>query len=80
MRGLADAAESAGSRRERDTYVGCFRQPVYLHSLAYAVAAAAGMRPAELDAMMDVELGEAEALLVPLYGLGKPVVHLKRPN
>ena len=80
MRGLADAAESTGSRRERDTYVGCFGQPVYLHSLAYAVAAAAGMRPAELDAMMDVELGEAEALLVPLYGLGKPVVHLKRPN
>ena len=48
--------------------------------LTHAHATLASMRGWSLwDAMIDVELGEAEGLLVPLYGLGKPAVHLKRP-
>ena len=34
---------------------------------------------AALEAMIDTHLGEAEGILVPLYGVGKSTIHLKRP-
>ena len=41
---------------------------------------AAGIKADELDAMLNITLGEAEGILVPLYGIGKAAIHLKRPN
>ena len=83
---IDDAHRAAGShtgvspRREKGTYITLFGHGPYLQSVGYAVAIAAGMRPVELDALLDIELGDAEGVLVPLYGLGKPAIHLKRPK
>ena len=35
------------------------------------------MRPAELDQLLYRRLGDAEALLVPLYGAGRAAMHLR---
>ena len=69
-----------GVAREKDTYVTVFGHSGFLHAVAYAVATAAGILPEELDRMIDINLGEAEGILIPLYGLGKAAIHLKRPN
>ena len=34
----------------------------------------------QLDEMLSMELGDAEGLLVPLYGDGKQALHLTRPK
>ena len=65
---------------EKSTYVSVFGHEGYLHSVAYAIAVAAGIKPDQLDEMIKLNVGEAEGILVPLYGLGKAVIHLKRPN
>ena len=53
---------------EQGTYVAIFGHAVWLNSMAYAVATAAGLDEGELDTLLDLELEEAEAILVPLYG------------
>lgn len=64
---------------EKATYVGVFGQPVTLNAVAYAVATAAGCSVEALDAVARIDLGEAEGILVPLYGMGKEPIHLARP-
>jgi len=71
--------EQGGGRRGGDTYVSMFGHPVFVHAAAYAVACASGMGVDALDAMLDVSLGEAEGILIPLYGASKKAIHLKRP-
>ena len=63
----------------KETYVAVFGGQPYLSATAHAVAAAAGMKTAELDGLLDMSLDESEGLLVPLYGVGKSAIHLKRP-
>ena len=72
----------AGKTESKTTYVPVFGHPGYIHAVAYAVAAAAGMGHADLDKLLLHGLNDAEALLVPLYGAeqGKMAVHLKRPR
>ena len=65
--------------REKDTYVAVFGHAGFLHSVAYSVATAAGIDAEALERLLDIELGEAEGVLVPLYGAGKSAIHLKRP-
>ena len=74
--GTIAAGESAF---ERATYVPVFGHTCYLNAVAYAVATAAGMEADSLDALLEVDLGDCEGLLVPLYAMGKSAIHLKRP-
>ena len=76
----ATATGPGRKKFERATYYACVGHPVYMAALAHAVGAASGMRPAELDALIELEVGEAEGILIPLYGLRKSAVHLKRPK
>ena len=71
-------AMEAGQVEKNRTYISAFGHPVFIHTIAYAVAAAGGMKPQELDAILDLEVDDAEAILVPLYGLGKGAAHFKR--
>ena len=81
---LADALRSAappeGSKREKATYISVIGHGGFNHAVAYAAASAAGMRACDLDKMLNLELGDVEAVLVPLYGDGKVAIHLKRPK
>jgi len=67
-----------GKGREKATYVSIFGQAVFINAIAHAVACAAGARNETLDPVLEIDLGEAEGILVPLYG-GPPIQHLKRP-
>jgi len=69
----------ATGKREAATYISVFGHSGYVDALAYAIAAASGMRAADLDKMLNLELGDAEGVLVPLYADGRGAVHLKRP-
>ena len=66
----------SGARPRR--YIGVFGHAVFLNAVAHALASATGAPPEVLDAMLECNLGEAEGLLVPLYG-GPVIQHLKRP-
>ncbi|KAL3906888.1 MAG: hypothetical protein SGPRY_010379 [Prymnesium sp.] len=55
-------------QREKGTYVACFGHAVWLNALAYAVACAADCGREHLEQLLDMQLDEAEGLLVPLYG------------
>ena len=63
-----------GKGREQGTYIAAFGQSVFLNAVAHAVAAAAGAPTEILDKVLEIELGEAEGILVPLFG--GPVVQL----
>ena len=76
----AGKAESGGLAREKETYISVFGHQTYLHATAYAVGTAAGIKAEALDDLLNINLGEAEGILVPLYGIGKAAIHLKRPN
>ena len=69
----------ASGQRERATYVAFFGQTPFINSVAYAIATAAGLEAAALDELLEMKLGEAEGVLVPLFGKGKSGIHLKRP-
>ena len=64
---------------EKATYVSVFGHSGFVNSVAYAVATAAGIHPESLDELLSIRLGEAEGILVPLYGQTKTAIHLKRP-
>ena len=51
---------------------------VFLNAVAYALATASGCTDEQLDALLDIELGEAEGILVPLYAgqVGQMIVPL----
>ena len=70
---------TADGQRERATYVSLVGHAGFLNAVAYAVSTAAGIEGDSLEATLDIDLGEAEGILVPLYGKGKSVIHLKRP-
>jgi len=53
---------------EKGTYVAVFGHAVWLNAIAYALATAAGVEDDQLDFVLDLELGEAEGVLVPLFG------------
>mmetsp|Transcript_19443 Transcript_19443/g.48572 ORF Transcript_19443/g.48572 Transcript_19443/m.48572 type:complete len:575 (+) Transcript_19443:50-1774(+) len=55
-------------QREKGTYISIFGHAVWLNSVAYAVACASECSEKELEKLLDLELGEAEGILVPLYG------------
>jgi len=69
----------ATGKREAATYISVFGHSGYVDALAYAIAAASGMRAADLDKMLNLAPGDAEGVLVPLYADGREAVHLKRP-
>jgi len=69
----------AVGHRERETYVAMFGHAAFLNSVAYAIATAAGLETEALDKLLDMRLGEAEGVLVPLFGKGKSAIHLARP-
>lgn len=77
---LRDAMLSLRGKRDRDTYVSIFGHPGLNHAIAYAVAAAAGMRSSDLEALLNLKLGDAEGVLIPLYAIGKQAIQLKRPK
>jgi len=52
---------------ETGTYIAVFGHAVWLNAIAYAIATAAGLSDEELDFLLDLELGECEAIHVPLY-------------
>jgi len=79
FRNETEKAAAAAGPRERETYIAVFGHRSFLNSLAYAVATAAGVHFGALDEMLDMSVGEAEGILVPLYGDGKKAIHLKRP-
>jgi len=60
------------------TYIPIVGDAVFLTAVAHAVASAAGAPATTLERLLDFNLGEAEAILVPLFG-GPSVQHLKRP-
>jgi len=64
--------------KEKATYIAVFGQAVYINALAHALACATGVGADLLEPILDINLREAEALNVPLYG-GPPVQHLERP-
>ena len=68
-----------GQAFEKETYISCFGHTGFLNAIAYAVATAAGMEADALDKLLEIDLGEAEGILVPLYAKGKAAIHLKRP-
>ena len=74
---LRSAQSTSSHAFERATYLSVCGHAAYTHALAHAVAAAAGMRHADLDAMLAFSLEDAEAVLVPLYAEGKTAIHLK---
>ena len=76
---LAAKFRSNNEQRETATYVSCVGHAGFLNAVAHAVATAAGIEDGQLDEMLDIHLGEAEGILVPLYGKGKGAIHLKRP-
>jgi len=59
-------------------YVAMFGERVYLSAIAHALGCAAGAPLPVLDAMLDINLDEAEGILVPLYGgrHGSNIQHL----
>merc|ERR1711924_372515 len=61
----------ADGHREPNTYIGVSGHAGFLNAVAHAIATASGMEPDSLDRLLDIELGEAEGILVPLYGKGK---------
>ena len=65
---------------EKATYIGVFGHATLVNAVAHAVACAAGCGTDALDALIAIELGEAEGILVPLYGMSKSAIHLKRPT
>ena len=71
---------AVGKRCGHATYLSVFGHAGYNHATAYAVATAAGMQAAQLDEMLNLELGDAEGVLVPLYGAGKGASVYKRPK
>jgi len=75
---LAASFRAHGKGREKATYVSIFGQAVYINAIAHAVACAAGAPTEVLDPLLDFDLGEAEGILIPLFG-GPPIQHLKRP-
>ena len=60
------------------TYIAMFGHATFVNAVAHAVAAAAGTPSAGLESVLDVQMDEAEAILVPVYG-GGAVMHLRRP-
>lgn len=70
---------SLDGHRERATYISVFGDSAYLAAVAHAVGTAAGIDATALEEMLDIKLGEAEGVLVPLYGEGKMAIHLRRP-
>ena len=62
-------------------YVAIFGERVYVNAIAHALGCAAGAPPEVLEAMLNIDLAEAEAILVPLYGgvHGSAIQHLRRP-
>lgn len=79
-RELASRFRQSGKGQPRDhaTYIAAFGQPVFINATAHAVACAAGAPVDVLDAMLDIDLSEAEGMLVPLFG-GPAIQHLSRP-
>jgi len=63
-------------------YVAIFGSRIFLNAIAHAIGCAAGAPLAVLDAMLDIQLEEAEAILVPLFGgvHATAIQHLKRPR
>ena len=83
LRGAARSTgqKLSGSKREKGTYVSVFGHAGCNHAIAHAVAAAADMKPSDMDSMISLELGDVEGVLVPLYAMKtKPAIHLKRPK
>lgn len=70
-------AGRAGAHERGATCLPVCGHPAYVHAVAHAVAAAGGMQPAALDALLALAPDDAEGVLVPLYAGGKPAVHLK---
>ena len=68
---------ASGGGREKGTYMAAFGHAVFLNMAAYAVAVAASASAEALEHLLDIDLGEAEGILVPLYG--GAVQHLQRP-
>jgi len=77
-RELTEHFRAHGKGREKATYVSVFGQAVFINAIAHAVACAAGAPGEVLDVLLDFNMGEAEGILVPLFG-GPPIQHLKRP-
>ena len=75
---LSIAFRAKAKTREKATYVAVFGQTVYLNAIAHALACATGATPQLLEPVLDINLGEAEGILVPLYG-GPGIQHLVRP-
>jgi hypothetical protein len=69
---------SHGKGVEKATYTCIFGQAPFVNAIAHAVACAAGAPTEWLEEMLNYDLREAEAILVPLFG-GPMVQHLKRP-
>jgi broad specificity phosphatase PhoE len=59
------------------TYIPVFGHAVFISAVAHAVACAAGSPEHSIEALLDMHVGEAEAVLVPLYGT--PTQLLRRP-
>jgi hypothetical protein len=77
----ADGFLSQRKTEKNVSYTSVFGHGGYSHAIAYAVAAAAGMGSSELDQMLDYLVGDVDGVLVPLYGaVGKPAIHLRRPQ
>ena len=74
---LATKFRLHAAAREPGTYLALFGHAVFLNSVAYALAAAAGVAECELDALLGIDLGESEGILVPLFG--GPVQHMYVP-
>jgi len=67
---LAIKFRLSSAMHENGTYLAVFGHGVFLNAVAYAVATAAGCAESELEALLDMDPGEAEGVLVPLYGGG----------
>ena len=81
-RGRDEEREKAAAHTpsyERASYLGVFGEAVLLAAVGHALACAAGASADALEALLDFEPREAEAILVPLYPGGAGVQHLKRP-
>ena len=58
-------------------HVALFGHAVFLNSVAHAVATAAGCPEPSLQLILDMDLGEAQGISVPVGGGGEAVRHLK---
>jgi hypothetical protein len=69
------AAKADGPRMDRldGTVFGIFGHAVFLNAVVYAIAKVVGV--ADMDALLDADLGEAEGLLLDLSA--KTITHLK---